>query len=387
MKKKKLLVDVLKGVDKSLIMDNKYAGIRKREFAKKSGVYALYDKNDKLYYVGKASDLKVRLDQHSKHNKHSGKWERFSVYFTKNESAAGEVEAIALDLLWEQSQPKGNTQKPSVKDKSMKKRSRIVKDMNQIMFRNPSSKSRSSKSAARMGHAKDSKGFGKAASQGGNLERLSLKDLFSKGFLKGQRPLKKKYKRTGEIFHAALLPSGKIQYQGALYPAPSAAAKAATGKGLNGWTFWSIQNKSGQWVTLDEFVKTAASGSKEKTAAAGQKAFGKGASVFSLKPHPAKDAQDAWTGGEKEKAGKARFFSGETLTLQAEYKGKAYPAKLLSCGKRVQYGGKVYDSPSAAAKAITGSSVNGWTFWLAQASPGKWVTLKSLKKSFAGKAS
>ena len=377
------IIGVLEKVEKSFILDDKYAGIRKKVLAKRSGVYALYDKKGNLYYVGKASDLKGRLNQHSKHNKHSGKWERVSIYFTKNENTAVEVEAIALSLLWGWGKPKGNTQKPKVKkDKEMK--AWIIKEMgkitNKMMYVN-------SRSSLRTRNSKNSKDFGKAASQGGNLERLSLKELFSQGFLRGPHPLKKEYKKSGKIFHAALLPSGKIQCQGALYPTPSAAAKAITGKGLNGWTFWSIQNKSSQWVTLDEFVKTAASGSKEKTAAAGQKALGQGAPVFSLKPHPAKDARDAWTEWKKEKAGEACFFSGETLTLQAEYKGKTYPAKLLSCGKRVQYGGKVYDSPSAAAKAITGSSVNGWAFWSAQASPGKWVTLKSLKKSFAGKAS
>lgn len=43
--------------------------------------------------------------------------------------------------------------------------------------------------------------------------------------------------------------------------------------------------------------------------------------------------------------------------------------------------GKRYDSPSSAAVAITGTSVNGWVFWYCKM-PGKnsWQILKSFRK-------
>lgn len=47
--------------------------------------------------------------------------------------------------------------------------------------------------------------------------------------------------------------------------------------------------------------------------------------------------------------------------LRAEYKGKAHLAKITG-GVWVQ-NGKTFGSPSAAAHTITGSGINGWSFW------------------------
>ncbi|HVC35550.1 MAG TPA: DUF4357 domain-containing protein, partial [Chloroflexota bacterium] len=42
--------------------------------------------------------------------------------------------------------------------------------------------------------------------------------------------------------------------------------------------------------------------------------------------------------------------------------------------------GKQYDSPSAAAGAITGSMVNGWTFWeVKRPGDATWVLLDNLR--------
>lgn len=51
----------------------------------------------------------------------------------------------------------------------------------------------------------------------------------------------------------------------------------------------------------------------------------------------------------------------EGTEMKAEYKGRAYTAKIEN-GKWVQ-DGKTHTSPSAAAHAITGSGINGWWFW------------------------
>ena len=365
---KKLLTGKLEGCP-ATIFEDKYKKIRKEEFKDKQGIYALYDKNGQLYYVGRTSALMRRLSQHLK-DRHSKKWEHFSLYFTRTEKDALALEAVFLSIYL----PKGNRNKSSAmrvaKDTEMKRR--IKKKMDEITrrvtaFRKPGI---SAKNKTRQKKTKE-KGLKKTVSRAGKPKRLPLKDLFSQGFLKGRQPLKKEYKRTDKIFHAALLPSGKIQCQDVSYSYPSPAAKAATGKEKNGWTFWSIQNKSGEWITLSKFAETAALSSKAKTqpAAAGQEAFSQ--------EKKKKNGKD----------GKPQLLNKGALALQAEYKGKIYPAKLLSCRKRVRFGDEIYGSPSAAAKAIAGYSVNGWTFWLAQTSPGKWVTLKSLKKSFAGKDS
>jgi len=47
------------------------------------------------------------------------------------------------------------------------------------------------------------------------------------------------------------------------------------------------------------------------------------------------------------------------------YKGKTYTMEVVKEAGRVQYkvGSKIYSSPSAAAKSITKTEVNGWVFW------------------------
>ncbi len=73
-----------------------------------------------------------------------------------------------------------------------------------------------------------------------------------------------------------------------------------------------------------------------------------------------------------------RFPAGSEL--RATYKGQTHLARVES-GALV-LGGRRYDTPSAAAMSITGSPVNGWTFWEYRF-PGHsgWKILKSLRKS------
>lgn len=54
--------------------------------------------------------------------------------------------------------------------------------------------------------------------------------------------------------------------------------------------------------------------------------------------------------------------------LQGKFKGKPYKAKIVkdknsSSGKAIEYNKELYPSMTAAAKAITNQSVNGWRFW------------------------
>ncbi len=65
--------------------------------------------------------------------------------------------------------------------------------------------------------------------------------------------------------------------------------------------------------------------------------------------------------------------------FRVEYGGRKYYAKVEDGA--IVYDGKRYKSPSPAAKAVTGNSVNGWTFWECRM-PGKnaWVSLGKLRK-------
>ena len=71
-----------------------------------------------------------------------------------------------------------------------------------------------------------------------------------------------------------------------------------------------------------------------------------------------------------------RFPAGSEF--RAAYKGQTYLARAE--GGALVLNGKRYDSPSAAAIAITGSNTNGWRFWAARL-PGQagWKPLNALR--------
>lgn len=73
-----------------------------------------------------------------------------------------------------------------------------------------------------------------------------------------------------------------------------------------------------------------------------------------------------------------RFPAG--TEFRAHYKGETHLARVQN-GALV-LNGQRYDTPSAAAMAITGSPVNGWTFWECRL-PGQagWQMIKALRKS------
>lgn len=73
-----------------------------------------------------------------------------------------------------------------------------------------------------------------------------------------------------------------------------------------------------------------------------------------------------------------RFPAG--TEFRAHYKGETYLAR-VERGALV-LAGKRYDTPSAAAMAITGSPVNGWTFWECRTpGQGAWRMIKTMRPS------
>ncbi len=65
--------------------------------------------------------------------------------------------------------------------------------------------------------------------------------------------------------------------------------------------------------------------------------------------------------------------------LRATYKGQTYLARVNSGA--LEFSGKRFDSPSAAAMSITGHPVNGWTFWKYRLpGQGRWTDLKALRE-------
>jgi hypothetical protein len=89
----------------------------------------------------------------------------------------------------------------------------------------------------------------------------------------------------------------------------------------------------------------------------------------SIAPRPASGKGDWVTKG-------VTFPSG--TDFRATYKGKTHTGRVEA--GRLMVAGKGYESPSAAAMAITNSPVNGWTFWECRW-PGEpnWRIIKGLR--------
>ena len=94
------------------------------------GFMLFIKKNGKLYYVGRASNMKRRFYDHLRNN-HSKKWDYFSVYFTNNEQRAKELESIIISIV-DVEKLLGNKQKPRIRTQDKEMRKRIQKKMDTI---------------------------------------------------------------------------------------------------------------------------------------------------------------------------------------------------------------------------------------------------------------
>lgn len=205
------------------VMDD-YPEILRAQLRGRAGVYALYRK-DRLFYVGLASNLTVRLKQHLT-DRLSGKWDRFSVYLTSRDEHIKELESLILRMV----EPRGN------------------------------------RTGGRLVHSKDLRGELRRrikASDSQNLANLMGGPLVlrrqrqkarqkttraARGLLGQRRELRGE--RKGWQYRATLRRDGTIQYGRRAFRTPSAAATAAVGRACNGWTFWQYRDDGGQWVPL-----------------------------------------------------------------------------------------------------------------------------------------
>lgn len=80
----------------------------------------------------------------------------------------------------------------------------------------------------------------------------------------------------------------------------------------------------------------------------------------------------------KGQAALAGFAERRTL-LRARHRGRAYRATLRRDGK-IRLARRLYDSVSAAARAIVNRPVNGWQFWHYKDDSGKWVRLRTVRQ-------
>lgn len=194
-----------------------------REYVRgRNGVYALY-RRGRLYYVGLASDLRVRLRAHLK-DRHAQSWDSFSIYLTIGDSHLRELESLVVRIV----RPHGNSQLGSFA-RSENLRARFAKDLR----------------AHYTGRLRRMLGVPPCKPANGSDSKAVLAKYVN-------RPMRLRARYKGRLINARILRDGRIRLNGSLYNSPSTAAETVVGRACSGWTFWSVERAPGDWVKLHE---------------------------------------------------------------------------------------------------------------------------------------
>jgi hypothetical protein len=212
------------------LLEEEYRQVISRLIKRKAGIYALY-KGDQLYYIGLATNLMGRVNQHLK-DRHAKRWDKFSVYLASAGDHIKPLESLLLRIAL----PSGNRVKGGLSG-SLDQRRRLIKDMREHD---------SARHAALLGGNIAKRRVQKAASQSKGTRVLAgrLPKLYH---LRGQ------YK--SHQYNARLRRDGHIAFDGKLYDSPSAAARVIVGGAVNGWNFWKYRVAGKGWVTLSHLKK------------------------------------------------------------------------------------------------------------------------------------
>ena len=193
----------------------------------RSGVYALYN-GEKLYYVGRASNLMRRLKQHLK-DRHKGAWDRFSVYLTVRDEHMKELESLLLRIVG----PAGN----AVSGKfigSEDLRGRLGQRMREADAHRRADLM-GSKATKHRARTKVVRSPGQRARP---LDGLVDRRVYLRGW------------RGDYEYRATLRRDGTIRYGDEVFDSPSGAARAALRSHRNGWRFWHFKDPKGDWIQL-----------------------------------------------------------------------------------------------------------------------------------------
>lgn len=196
---------------------------------KNHGVYALY-KNDRLYYVGLAKNLRSRVKHHLK-DRHSNKWDTFSIYLIHHAGHLREIEALILHI----AEPRGNKQRGK-----LLRSKNYVKSLRIAMIE-------SNKRAVEniLGKRTDRKKRKKALVKRKHQGALTMLPIGTKIF--------SKYK--GVEYEATIVQDGKIKFQNELFASPSMAGHLLTKRATNGWYMWKYYDQNGKLVLLNTLRK------------------------------------------------------------------------------------------------------------------------------------
>ena len=201
-----------------------------REYVKgKQGVYALY-KGSRLYYVGLASNLRSRIKAHLR-DRHALLWDNFSLYLTQGDDHLRELEALVLRI----TMPKGNKSKTKFVGSADLKRTfkRRIKEAQQREM---------------------DEMFGRGNGTRGTSRRRPQRAASKKRpptlapYLQRRTPIQMTL--HGTTHRAVVRADGSIKFKGTVYNSPSMAARAITGRSMNGWYWWKYEARPGEWERL-----------------------------------------------------------------------------------------------------------------------------------------
>jgi len=213
----------LENVSRELL--EQHPDIVRQFIGRNAGVYALYRKQ-KLYYVGLASGLRGRLKAHVK-DRHSGAWDRFSIYLTIKDQHLREIEALLLRI----ARPNGAKQRGKLaQSKDMRRRiSRAIREKQY------------SEVASLFGRGTTP--VGQKAQRDNLVRRLLPQGARLRGTLKGK------------VYWAHVRRSGDVRFDSHIHKSLSDAAAAAVKRPTNGWWFWQVERGRGNWVRLEKIRK------------------------------------------------------------------------------------------------------------------------------------
>lgn len=209
------------------LLEEEYRPVIRRLMQRKAGVYALY-KGDRLYYVGLATNLMGRVNQHLK-DRHSKRWDKFSVYLASDDEHIKPLESLLLRIAL----PTGNRVKGRLPG-ALDQRRQLHNAMREYD---------ASRHASLLGGSIAKRRIKRAAAS-------SQGTLVLAGRLEKRIALRAEHK--GKSHRATLRKDGHIALMGDLYPSPTAAARAITGTNVNGWNFWRYRPSGKDWLPLGQ---------------------------------------------------------------------------------------------------------------------------------------
>lgn len=220
-------------------MLEKYQDIIRSYVIGRHGIYALY-RNDKLYYVGLASNLRNRLKHHLK-DRHAQNWNRFSIYFTISGEHLKDLESLLISV----AHPPGNKQGGNfIRSEDLKRQFRKQISVCQRQELRGLFNEKTKASKVRVVHRDGRKT---------TLAKYLNKRIHIRFVYKGKLYIAH-VRRDGTITFAADSAEAK-RLQGKEYGSPSMAAAAITKRTMNGWSSWKYERSPGEWVLIDELRK------------------------------------------------------------------------------------------------------------------------------------